>query len=106
MERIRFDRLWKKLTERKIGDLVITIRRSTPEKLDFYESNIGKEFLIEVSGGKNGFRGFNLNTEYIVLIFQVTEIIEEKITKLKLLDLFVSEGNMLSEPLKQYDTEE
>ena len=108
MEKIKFDRMWRKLKGRSVGDLLITIRRATEEKRKYYERCIGEIFEIIVTDTKAGFKGFKMNDDYLLLIFEVMETYEPSgdVARARLLDYFIETGDSISEELKEYDTRE
>lgn len=96
---IKFDRYWKKLKDGK--GLFTTIRRFTPQKCDYYRERIGREFKIMVSDKKDGFKGFDKNEIYMILLFEFTGT-----DTARLLNVDDRHFSNLSKELIEYDTRE
>jgi len=101
---LKFDRWWTKLTNTKSGDLFTTIRRFTESKLEYYWTKRGKIFTIEVSDNKDGFKGFKEFETYLILLFEVTETFNNKVSKARLLQVFQENNEEITEWMKNYDT--
>ena len=96
---IKFDRWWKKI--KNSSGLFTTIRRFTPDKKRFYKENIGKVFDIVVTDTKDGFKGFNEDGFYLLLLFEFTGIREARLLHV---DDYMFEH--FSKELIEYDTRE
>ena len=98
---IKFDRIWKKLVNPIAGHIFATIRRSTLDKFAYYRNSIGKEFEIEITNTRTGFKRFDSALVYLILLFEWTEL-----NKAKLIDITRRRFLDIPKELIEYDTRE
>ena len=82
--KIKFDRTWLKLKDRKIGDTFTTIRSYTYSKATYYKTHLNEIFDIVITNTRNGFKGIMDDKTYLILGFEVVmtgDVVKEAVLR-------------------------